>query len=412
MKNIVFIGQLTDISGYGNAARAYVRSLLSLHSEKLINLKLIDFSYERVKVKLEKEISDLVVPKEDYEKLLDSEYELIFFLVNEAMSAGDSEERHSRQPIIQNSGGKINCSILCDNAKKIYPCVVWETDKVPLAFAESYKRFSHKIETLLCACEWNRQTFFEQTGINSVTVPYPISKTEDIDYDFLNKLEKVKNNRFTFISLSQWSYRKGFDKLIKAFLLEFKNEPVNLILKTYANKSMTDEDETKLISDLIDRERKKLSFNGVPYSGDCSIIVINSLLSDEQINSVYKSADCMVSCTRGEGFGLPIADFISSGGLVVVPNKGGHLDFCSEENFFIDSRYEPFELCPNHLYSSDMNLVEVSLSSTMKNMRHAYELIKNNKEEVEQRVQKSKDFCNNYLSLENNRELFKEALKI
>lgn len=410
MKNIVFIGQVTDISGYGNAARSYLRTLLNLHKFGSINLKIINFSYENVEVSLNSEISNLLVNERDYISLLAQDYELIFFLTNNTMLVGNE----TKSVIITNSDKKtyINPYLLCKNAKKIYPCVVWETDKVPTLNLQAYKLFNDKIECLLCACKWNQQVFSRQTKLKTIVIPYAKEESNLLDPEFTEKIKQIKKDRFTFVSLSQWSYRKGFDKLIKAFLLEFRDEPVNLILKTYINRSFYDSDETRVVSQKIENEKNKLSFDGKPYNGKCSLIVINSLLDKKQINSLYEVSDCMVTCTRGEGFGLPIAEFISFKKPVIVPDKGGHLDFCSEDNFFIDSSFEPFENCPNHFYSSDMNLVEVSLSSTMKKMREAFQLYKDNKEMYFLRGKKSSNFASDYLCLDYNINAFKSVLEL
>lgn len=408
MKNIVFVGQITDISGYGNAARSYLKSLTYLHKQKQINLRLINNSYENVQVSLDSDIEKLIVKQQDYASLLEEEYELVFFLTNNSMLIGQNRE----EVLLDNPNKKkyINLYLLCKRSTKIYPCVVWETDKVPAAFSHAYDRFSDKIECLLCACSWNEETFSKETGFNTTTIPYSIQKSEEHDPKFLKKIENIKQDKFTFVSLSQWSYRKGFDKLIKAFLLEFKNEPVNLILKTYIDRAFHNSDETRIVSQKIENEKKKLSFNGVPYRGECSVVVVNSILNSNEINSLYMAADCMVSCTRGEGFGLPIAEFLTFDKPVIVPNKGGHLDFCSKENFFIDSTFEPYENCPNLFYSSDMNLIEVSLTSTMKKMREVYSLYKNDKECYNSKGRKCALYSDNYLSLEANIEAFRKTL--
>ncbi|MHA2219437.1 MAG: glycosyltransferase [Candidatus Hodarchaeales archaeon] len=408
MKNIVFVGQITDISGYGNAARSYLKSLIYLHKQKQIDLRLINNSYENVQVSLDSDIEELIIKQQDYASLLEEEYELIFFLTNNSMLIG----QNSKEVLLDTPSKRkyINLNLLCQRATKIYPCVVWETDKVPAAFSSAYSRFSDKIECLLCACSWNEETFSKQTGFNTTTIPYSIQKSEEYDPKFLKKIENIKQDKFTFVSLSQWSYRKGFDKLIKAFLLEFKNEPVNLILKTYIGRAFDNSDETRIVSQKIENEKKKLSFNGAPYQGECSIVVVNSILNSSEINSLYAAADCMVSCTRGEGFGLPIAEFLSFNKPVIVPDKGGHLDFCSKDNFFINSTLEPFENCPNPLYSSDMNLIEVSLSSTMKKMREVYNLYKNDKVSYNSIGKKCALYSDNYLSLEANIEAFRKTL--
>jgi hypothetical protein len=46
MKKILFIGQLTDNSGYGNAARRYISTLSKLHESGHIELSLLNYSFE------------------------------------------------------------------------------------------------------------------------------------------------------------------------------------------------------------------------------------------------------------------------------------------------------------------------------------------------------------------------------
>ena len=45
-KKILLIGQLTDISGYGNAVRCYLDNLIQLEKEELIELHTLNYSFE------------------------------------------------------------------------------------------------------------------------------------------------------------------------------------------------------------------------------------------------------------------------------------------------------------------------------------------------------------------------------
>ena len=47
MKKILLIGQLTDLSGYATAARCYLDNLIALEDEGLIELKVLNFSFEK-----------------------------------------------------------------------------------------------------------------------------------------------------------------------------------------------------------------------------------------------------------------------------------------------------------------------------------------------------------------------------
>lgn len=409
MKNIVFIGQITDISGYGNAARSYLESLLVLNRQRKINLKIINFSFEKAEVNVREEVRNLFLSNDGIKDIFHDdyeEYEVIFFLTNDNMLVGKDND----QDFLSHWGRlRPNLYRVCKNAKNLFPCVVWETDKAPKEFVQAYRYFDN-IERLLCACSWNEEVYHRQTGLASCTIPYPLHDASiEFDQSMLNKINAVKKGRFSFCFISQWGYRKGFDILLKSFLIEFENEPVDLVIKTYINKALTLRDETEVFKQEIDRMKKTL-FPLKEENFDCKIIVINSLLSKEEINSIYKSADCFVSCTRGEGFGLPIAEFINFSKPVIVPDKGGHLDFCSKDNFFIQSNYEPCSQPPNHLYTPRMNIVEASVSSTMSKMREAYDMYKNDRSLFEKRGEGARDFLLNYLNVERNVKLFEEVL--
>jgi len=406
MKNVVFIGQVTDISGYGNAARSYLQSLLALHTEGKISLKIINFSFEKAKVEISKEIEHLFLSEQQVRDILFEEYEVIFFLTNDNLLLGKD-----REELFFGWFGKIRPNLykVCKNAKNLFPCVVWETEKVPLGVQNAYQEFKN-INTLLCACSWNKDVFLKQTGIPCVVIPYTlVGSGTTFDASTFQRLTEIKDERFSFCSVSQWGYRKGFDILIKSFLIEFQDDPVDLVLKTYINKAFTFKDETSIIKKEIDDIKAKLFLNQV--EPQCRIIVINSLMKKEEINSIYRSSDCYVTCTRGEGFGLPIAEFINFSKPVIVPDKGGHLDFCSRENFFIESRYEPFTEPPHTLYEPRMRIVESSMSSTMEKMREAYNLFKQDNETYLERGKKSREFLSNYLDAKQNTKLFKKLLE-
>ena len=54
-------------------------------------------------------------------------------------------------------------------------------------------------------------------------------------------------------------------------------------------------------------------------------------MSAEQYSGLYCSADVYVMPTRGEGWGMPIAEAMAMGKAVIVTNWSGPADFVNDE---------------------------------------------------------------------------------
>ncbi len=62
------------------------------------------------------------------------------------------------------------------------------------------------------------------------------------------------------------------------------------------------------------------------------IVIIDKVLSDNEIKSLVRSCDCFVSLHRSEGFGRGMAEAMFLGKPVVATGYSGNLDFMSDEN--------------------------------------------------------------------------------
>lgn len=417
-KNILFIGQFTDVSGYGTAARSYLKSLSFLEKSGKINLSILNWSFE-TKSQIDKEdykiikkhsITESLTPRvgqysldelTKLKQLLEKDFEIVFFLLNDWIRFG-----HGYGDLVV--GNRINLNLLCQKSNGVYPCVVWESDMVPKIWEDSYKTV--KVKKLLCACEWNKSTF-EKLGYKLEVVPYAQDFEANYDNDYYNKLSKILKDKFVFTSVFQWGSRKGIEKLIKAFQLEFVNDPnAFLVLKTYHSKPMTGQDETQTIRNDISKITNSLTHYGNKVNAKCKIVVINQMLTKRELNSLYKITDVYATTTRGEGFGLPIVESLNYNNPVIAPDIGGHLDFLSpEETFFIDSTLEPVDSFDNELWSSyEGNWVEASINSTRKQLRKCYTM---NREELKAKGNNAGRFMKNYLSFETCNLIWKRVFE-
>ena len=424
MKTVVLVGQLTDISGYGHGARSYFSNLLDLDRRGLIDLKLLNISFESVTYidkKLDKDYNERLIASYNLGtspnyKIVDDtflnevstnnkKYSVVFFLTNDTLTnfmSSKYESTDQLNPIF---------SIL-KNAEEIYPCVVWETDKPPSSWLAGYRLHEDKISKLICACDWNKEQFPKHTNFETVKIPYTINDKLLVDNDFISERLSGLENKFNFVTVGQWGNRKGFDKLIKAFLLEFKDDKdVNLIIKSYRNAAFQPNvSERQFFKDEIEKIKDQVKTYGRQIKSDAKIVIISSILSAEQINSLYHVSDCYVTATRGEGFCYPIAEYSWFAKPIISPSKGGHTDLLPEGSLVIDSTYEPVENQPP-LYSSDMNYVDCSINSTRNKMRTIYNLKMNNPDGYDKLGKEHLKHIRQYLNHERITSLFEQALR-
>jgi glycosyltransferase involved in cell wall biosynthesis len=197
---------------------------------------------------------------------------------------------------------------------------------------------------------------------------------------FSSDLKPMKVNtkkKFIFLNVGSGFPRKGIDVLIKAYTEEFsKDDAVCLVLKTFPNIH-------NKVSELINTFTKQNS---------PEIIHIDRDISETELVSLHKRCNCFVTSTRGEGFGLPIAEAMLCKMPVIATNHGGHLDFCDEENSYLIN----FELVPSKSHLKVEHAIpgstwaEPDVQHLKQLMRHVYE----NRDSVEIKEKVEKAYSN------------------
>lgn len=130
---------------------------------------------------------------------------------------------------------------------------------------------------------------------------------------------------FKFISVFNWNYRKGPDALIKAYCKAFsKNDDVSLILLC-RHKRISG--PAKDVKNEVDKELSKLNRSDLPH-----IMRITKELDERGIASLYRSCNCFVLPSRGEGYGLPYLEASLCGLPVLGTNVSSIKDILTNEN--------------------------------------------------------------------------------
>jgi len=141
-------------------------------------------------------------------------------------------------------------------------------------------------------------------------------------------LPEIKES-FCFLFVGHWMQgafghdRKNVGLLVKSFLETFKNKQKQpaLILKTSQGSVSYMERDSILtkINDIKKSVKGKLP----------KIYLLHGDFLNEEMNQIYNhpKVKCMVSLTKGEGFGRPLLEFTQTKKPIITTGWSGHVDF-------------------------------------------------------------------------------------
>lgn len=120
---------------------------------------------------------------------------------------------------------------------------------------------------------------------------------------------------FVFLSLFEWGERKEPWLLLKTFNEVFSaREPVRLLCK------IMNRDPQLKLKEEIRRLRLRESGGRISY-------LFNLEFEHYQLGSLYRSADCFVTASRGEGWDMPLMEAMACGLPAIATDWGAHQEF-------------------------------------------------------------------------------------
>lgn len=275
----------------------------------------------------------------------------------------------------------------------------WETSRLP----DDWISMINTMDEIWVPSEHNVE-MFKRSGITKpiMCVPHAFDKVSPVLNDL--ELENLTGSEFVFYSIFQWLERKNPVGLITAYCTEFQNdEDVALVLKTYRQNPGNEAETTQL------REDIKLIKQHLWLPKYPKMLLVSKLMSTEEINCLHKTGDSLVSLTRCEGFGIPIAEAMRAGNSVVTTNYGGPVDFVDhgKTGFLVDQTQTPVYGMPWNMYKGNMDWAQPDVLHARKCMRKLYEDRKLQKE----MGNAAQEWVGKNLSLETIGQLMKSRLE-
>ena len=176
-------------------------------------------------------------------------------------------------------------------------------------------------------------------ALNGTGAPQVYAVPEALDanlFDPETAVQLLPRERFMFLSVFAWNYRKGYDVLLRAYFEEFTaDDDVLLVLRTYPKDK-----EQQMLSPaeqeaLLWREITLLAeswFPGKALDQLPKIEIVVRQLSDKELAGLYKSAQAFVLPSRGEGWGRPIAEAMAMELPTIATGWSGQTHFMTKRN--------------------------------------------------------------------------------
>jgi glycosyltransferase involved in cell wall biosynthesis len=185
---------------------------------------------------------------------------------------------------------------------------------------EEWVRNANRMDEIWVASSFN-QTGFIESGVERPIFVMPSGVDPEVFHPALAAFPL--RGTFLFLSVFEWSERKAPEVLLRAFNRQFKkSEDVVLFCKIMV-PPWASFDIPAAVESLALSER-----------GGRIVIDLGTYLRAEELGSLYRSADCFVLPTRGEGWGLPIYEAMACGLPVIATAWSAPAEYLNDERAY------------------------------------------------------------------------------
>lgn len=401
-QTIVFAGQFMDFSGYAWAGRAYAK----MFKEKFPNVLFCDISIEKrtkgmsntqiFEYKKTLKIEDIEFVDIDVLNRLTGEV-IYFECFIPSVNVVQYIYNINHPTDVLNKNANINL-------KKV-SMVAWESNKIGDMFMKGLH--DCKFDHVVFHTDEHLTELQEQIGIPCSWNHYPVMELFEP-----SERKKREDNQFRILSFNDFQPRKDWKTLLSSYYSTFfDHDDVVLRIKTHGDTERIHtliKELKEMHSNTIFTKNKLGKYDVSKQHPKCKIELDVNFLTEHEISSYYSNFDLFACTTKGEGFGLTIAQAGLSGMPVLCPERGGHRYFVPDISYMPETFTSAIERLPIEFYTGKtMYLYQCDYLSTKHQLKAAYDDWKSNS--LKRKGLETKKFMENVLSTD---KCFNNILKV
>ena len=248
---------------------------------------------------------------------------------------------------------------------------LFETDRIPPSMVTD----SYLYDEVWVPSKFNLETF-SRSGV-------PRAKLRVIPYGVDTEVYKPRHGQYAipdrrkclFLAIFGFSWKKGFDLLLEAYLKEFTaKDDVTLVMKvlTGSHRTAAGQKAKDLILGSV-ADRFDLTQKDRPH-----FVIIDEMLERERLIDLYASCDLYISTDRANGWGMSFMEAMAMGKPAATINYSGSTEFMNRENsLLIETTGRLVPVDPRFLAEAPLfaghQWGEVRVEEVQRVMRYAYD---------------------------------------
>lgn len=214
----------------------------------------------------------------------------------------DIEIRHTYPPVWSKTKAKVLLYIQ-----------EWEFERCPLEWVINWNSMAQR---LIVPSEYLKN-IYEEAGVRIPITVIPNGYNPRL---MISK-EKPKVKPYKFLYIGSYQYRKGYDILYEIWDNYLgKVEDIELYVK----------DMNHVYGKKDGKSIKRMNATNVKY--------IDEELTEKEMAELYKRCDCVIVCSRGESYCMPVLEGLVNGLDIICPNIGPYKEIIKDDTCYVRCR--------------------------------------------------------------------------